>query len=147
MGQVKNFYTAREIYTRFFTIKSSNGKSGLNLQLPKAYLATTAKRLVIDQSRRQCIERAYLAELKLATAMMDHAPSPEQLLSVMQVLERISVALEGLARKPQQAFLLHYLEGKTHAAIAGQLGVSDRMVRKYLVQALVHCYQACDPTE
>ncbi len=129
---------AQDTFTRVLTLSQT-----LNLQTPKAYLVTTAKRLIIDQSRRQCIERAYLAELALAAKTMDHAPSPEQILTVLQILEQISAALEGLAEKPQQAFLLHYLEGQTHSAIADQLGVSDRMVRKYLVQALMHCHQAC----
>ncbi len=117
----------------------------LNLQEPRAYLTTTAKRLIIDQSRRQRIEQAYLAELALITETLEYAPSPEELLAIMQILERISSALLGLGDKPQQAFLLHYLEGKTHVEIAGQLGVSDRMVRKYLVQALMHCSMSCDP--
>lgn len=113
----------------------------LDLQEPRAYLTTTAKRLIIDQARRQRVEQAYLAELALAAEALDHVPSPEQILATIQVLERISAALEGLAQKPQQAFLLHYLEGQTHAEIANHLGVSDRMVRKYLVQALMYCCQ------
>lgn len=73
--------------------------------------------------------------------MHDGFPSPEQILTAIQTLERISIMLEGLGKRPRQAFLLHYLEGCTHTVIASQLGVSDRMVRKYLAQALVHCYQ------
>ena len=117
----------------------------LNLQEPRAYLTTTAKRLIIDQSRRQRIEQAYLAQLALIAETFDHMPSPEELLAVMQILEQISAVLESLAQKTRQAFLLHYLDGQTHAAIASQLGVSDRMVRKYLVQALMHCARIGHP--
>ncbi|MDR4653398.1 MAG: sigma-70 family RNA polymerase sigma factor [Nitrosomonas sp.] len=111
------------------------------LQEPRAYLVTTAKRLLIDQTRKQRIEQAYLAELTRAAEAMDGFPSAEDIAAAVQILDKISQILAGLAEKPRQAFLLHYFDGLTHAAIGEQLGVSDRMVRKYLVQALVHCHQ------
>ncbi|MBX3629707.1 MAG: sigma-70 family RNA polymerase sigma factor [Nitrosomonas sp.] len=111
------------------------------LQEPRAYLVTTAKRLLIDQTRKQRIEQAYLAELTRAAEAIDGFPSAEDIAAVVQILDKISQILAGLAEKPRQAFLLHYFDGLTHAAVAAQLGVSDRMVRKYLVQALVHCHQ------
>ena len=111
------------------------------LQEPRAYLVTTAKRLLIDQTRKQRIEQAYLAELTRAAEAMDGFPSAEDIAAAVQILDKISQVLTGLAEKPRQVFLLHYFDGLTHAAIGAQLGVSDRMVRKYLVQALVHCHQ------
>jgi len=89
-------------------------------------------------------EKAGLAELSLAMADHPGAPSPEQILMTSQALAQISAILEGLAERPRQAFLLHYLDGDTHAEIAAKLGVTDRMVRKYLVSALLHCHDAVD---
>lgn len=113
-----------------------------HMEVPRAYLVTTASRILIDEARRQRIEQTYLAELSRQAETHDGFPSPEQILIAVQTLEKISAMLAGLAKKPRQAFLLHYLEGSTHAAIAIELGVSERMVRNYLTQALVHCYQA-----
>ncbi|MCC7136764.1 MAG: sigma-70 family RNA polymerase sigma factor [Nitrosomonas sp.] len=115
------------------------------LQEPRAYLVTTAKRLLIDQTRKQCIEQAYLAELTRTADAMDRFPSAEDIAATVQILNKISQVLEKLSKKPRQAFFLHYFDGLTHAAIAVELGVSDRMVRKYLVQALVHCHQFHTP--
>lgn len=114
----------------------------LYLNEPRAYLTTTAKRLMIDQVRRRQIEQAYLAELALLAEAVEGFPSPEQTLVAIQALEQIGAALDGLAEKPLQVFLLHYLDGQTHAEIALHLGVSTRMIRKYLVQALLHCHRA-----
>ncbi len=111
---------------------------------PRAYLITIAKRLLIDQARRQRIEQLYLAELALAAETVEGFPTPEQTLAAVQALEQIAVVLQGLAERPRRAFLLHYLDGQTHAQIASRLGVSSRMIRKYLIQALLHCYQALD---
>ncbi len=119
----------------------------LGLREPRAYLTTTAQHLLIDRARRQALERAYLAELAaLADSQPGLGPSPEDTLAALQALQQISAALDGLPPKPARAFLLHYLDGEPQDAIAASLGVSPRMVRKYLVQALLHCHTAMDRT-
>ena len=115
----------------------------LAMREPRAFLTTTAQRLLIDRARRQTLERTYLAELAaLAQQNPGFAPSPEDSLAVLQALEQISAVLEGLPPKPARAFLLYFLEGEPQPAIAAALGVSTRMVRKYLLQALLHCHAA-----
>lgn len=115
----------------------------LGVQEPRAYLVTTARRLLIDRSRRQAVEQAYLDELALRAQDLPGHPSPEDVLMAVQALEQIGAALDGLAPRAREAFLRHYLEEQTHAAIAEALGVSSRMVRKYLAQALLHCAALC----
>jgi RNA polymerase sigma factor (sigma-70 family) len=119
-----------------------NSTELLSLKEPRAYLTTTAQRLIIDQARRRQIEQAYLAELTIRAEYIDCAPSPEQIVLAVESLLRISTALDGLAAKPRQAFLLCYLDECSHGEIAAALSVSTRMVRKYLAQALVHCHGA-----
>lgn len=114
----------------------------LGMREPRAYLTTTAQRLLVDRARRRTIEQAYLAELARMAETVEGYPSPERTLAVLQALEEIGAALEGLPGKAREAFLRHYLDGEPHAAIAAHLGVSTRMVRKYLVQALLHCRRA-----
>jgi DNA-directed RNA polymerase specialized sigma24 family protein len=47
--------------------------------------------------------------------------------------------LARLPRKVSDAFLLAQLHGLTYKQIALQLGVCERMVKKYMAQALLHC--------
>ena len=110
----------------------------------RPWLLTIAKRLLIDKSRRRQLEQAYLAELQLSLQATAVAPSSEQILMAVQTLELIASALDTLAEKPRQAFLLRYVDCLTQADIAGQLGVSITMVRKYLVQGLVACHEFID---
>ena len=49
-----------------------------------------------------------------------------------------------MQEKARQAFVLYYLDGLTQCEIARQLGLSDRTVRKYLIQALLHCSHSLD---
>lgn len=111
----------------------------LGIQEPRAYLTTTAKRLLLDRARRQVMEQTYLAELSRTVQYLDGHPDPQEILLAVEALEQIAKALQGLAENASNAFLLHYLDGQTHEEVAAQLGVSTRMVRKYLVQALVRC--------
>ncbi len=131
---------AQDTFLRILTSRDAL----LAMREPRAYLATTARRLIIDQARRRQLEQAYLAELALMAEQLEGFPSPEQTLAALQALDQISAALEGLAEKPRSAFLLHYLDGQKHAEIADRLGVSTRTVRSYLVTALMHCHQALE---
>ncbi|WDS36593.1 sigma-70 family RNA polymerase sigma factor [Pseudoxanthomonas sp.] len=110
-----------------------------DMREPRAYLTTTATRLLLDRARRQAIEQSYLRELAALVETLPGAPSPEETLAALQALEQIGAALQRVPVKPRTAFLLHYLEGQPHTVIAARLGVSTRMVHKYLVQSLLHC--------
>ena len=111
----------------------------LGVQEPRAYLTATAKRLMLDRARRQIIEQSYLAELALTMEQAEGYPGPEEILLAVEALEQISAALQSVAANARDAFLLHYLDGQTQAEVAAALGVSTRMVGKYLVQVLVKC--------
>lgn len=107
------------------------------IQEPRAYLTTTAQRLLIDRARRAAIEEAYLTELALWMQEEDFHPSAEQSAQVLEMLNLVGTALQPLSVRAQEAFLLHYFHGETHSSVAAQLGVSTKSVQKYLIQALV----------
>lgn len=107
---------------------------------PRAYLVTIARNLMIDQVRRKRIEQAYLNELSQMEYMLDTIPSPEDQLQVVQAIDQICQALIRVSEKAQQAFVLHYFEGLTHKEIAEIIGVSTKMIQKYLANCLVQCY-------
>ncbi len=109
---------------------------------PRAYLTSIAKNLLIDQVRRKKIEQAYLDGLSQMEYMLDGVASPEEQMQIIQALDQMCKALEDVSAKAQQAFILHYLEGYTHKETAEQLGVSTKMIQKYLASCLIRCYQA-----
>ena len=111
---------------------------------PRAYLSTTARRLIIDQARRKQIEHAYLQELMLTVETLEGFQSPEQIHTTLQALEHIAFMLEGMHDNVRQAFVLYYLEDLTQQQIARHLKLSERTVRKYLIQALLHCSHSVD---
>lgn len=113
----------------------------LELQQPRSFLGTIARRLLVDRARREVLERAYLEALQCQVEIGEIMPSAEAVASALQLLEQLAKVLQGLAPRVRTAFLLRQLDGLTHDEIAHRLGVSTRMVRKYLVQALLHCHR------
>lgn len=111
-----------------------------SLKEPRAFLTTTATRLLIDGARRRKLEQAYLEALAVH-AEEGATPSPEAIHAALQALERIAQLLEGLAYKPREAFLLNRLDGLSYSEIAKVLGVSSSMVKQYMASVLVHCYR------
>lgn len=131
---------AQDTFARILNARESVA----TLREPRAFLSTTARRLIIDQSRRKKIENAYLQELALTAQALEGFQSPEQIFTTLEALEQIAFILEGMHEKARQAFVLYYLDGMTQCEIARQLGLSDRTVRKYLIQALLHCSHSLD---
>ena len=131
---------AQDTFTRILNARESVA----TLREPRAFLSTTARRLIIDQVRRKQIENAYLQELALTAQALEGFQSPEQILTTLEALEHIAFILEGMQDKVRQAFVLYYLDGLKQSEIARQLALSDRTVRKYLIQALLHCSHSLD---
>ena len=107
---------------------------------PRAYLTTIARGLLIDHWRRQDIERAWLETLAMAPQPL--APSPEEQALFLEALFHIDALLDQLKPTVREAFLLSQLDGLTYREIGERLGVGERMVKKYMAEAMMHCLLA-----
>jgi|TARA_R100001143_G_scaffold727_6_gene2009 RNA polymerase sigma-70 factor (ECF subfamily) len=101
------------------------------------FLCATAKNLCIDLWRRKEIEKAW--HDTLSSYPEETAPSAERQAAVLEALEEINLMLSELPTKAAKAFLLAVVCQMTDAETAIQLGVSDRMVRKYVAKAMLAC--------
>ena len=127
---------AQDTFIRLLTF------SGLaNIKEPRAFLTTTASRIIIDDVRRKTLERNYLERYYYYHGEQACAPSEESLLVVTQSLSVIINMLGDLPIKCQQAFLMNRLDGMSHSEIADQLSVSKSMIKKYMAKVMLHCYQ------
>lgn len=103
----------------------------------RAYLRTTAQNLCINLWRRQEIERAWM-DMLAATPQASY-PSAERQAIVLQALEEIGRMLQALSPKAARAFTLAVVCEMTDDEVGAELGVSGRMVRKYVAQAMLGC--------
>lgn len=116
------------------------------IKTPRAFLTTTATRLLIDLLRKRNIERKYLEALYQQQAN-NFIATPEQIKESIETLNEIAALLEGLPEKVYRAFLLCRLDGLSYAEIGNELGVSTSMVKQYIARAMVHCYQVAYPDQ
>jgi RNA polymerase sigma-70 factor (ECF subfamily) len=124
---------AQDTFLRLLT----KGRDLPAVREPRAYLSTIAHSLLVNHWRRQHIERAYLEAL--ADRPEQYVPSPESRELIIESLVQIDTLLNKLPEKVRTAFLMSQLDGLTYALIAESLGVSERMVKKYMAQAMLHC--------
>ncbi|HWK52921.1 MAG TPA: sigma-70 family RNA polymerase sigma factor [Hyphomicrobiales bacterium] len=105
----------------------------------RAYLRSMAQGLCINLWHRREIEQAWLDTL--AARPEQFAPSPERQAMVLEALQEISAMLLDLPPKAARAFLLGEVCRMTDREVADELGVSSRMVRKYVAQVMLRCLQ------
>ena len=108
-----------------------------SLQTPRAYLTTVAQRLLIDHYRRLSLEQAWLETLAQQPELL--VQSPEERLLILETLQRLDAMLAGLPCAVRSAFLMSHIDDLPYAEIAARLAVSERTVKRYMVQAFEQC--------
>jgi len=105
----------------------------------RAYLRAMAHGLCVNLWHRREIERAWLETL--AARPVEFAPSAEHQAMVLEALHEVGALLLELPARVARAFLLTEACQMSQHEVAADLGVSTRMVRKYLAQAMLACMQ------
>ncbi|MCB5186752.1 sigma-70 family RNA polymerase sigma factor [Methylobacillus caricis] len=119
-------------------IKLLNHSNLSELAQPRAFLTTTATRIMIDMIRRRHLETTYLQFLQLSKSEQ-FVDSPEQLAIAVESLVAIANMLDSVSPKAREIFLMNRLDGMKHAEIAVHFGISIPRVRQYLAQVIVKC--------
>ena len=101
----------------------------------RAYLSHMARGMCTDLWRRQQIEYAFYQAL--AECELEYVQSAEYEYTIIQTLIQVDNMLAKLPEKVARAFWLSQLEGKRYQEIAIELEVSERMVKKYMAQAML----------
>jgi RNA polymerase sigma factor (sigma-70 family) len=140
-GKVGSDHEAREVaqeaYVRLLSLDQPGAVSYL-----RAFLFKTAGNIAIDRRRRhQYFDRVAGPQL---FAELTENRTPERQLSGEQTLRQLGILIEGMPAKCRQCFVMNQIQGVDAATIAAQLGITDSMVRKYVVRALLHCRQFID---
>jgi len=121
----------------FFRLLLAPGDCLESNPAPRPYLATIAKRLMLNLYRRRTLEQAYLEALAHVSA--NRTPTLERQILVIEALHEIDAILSRLPTKARKAFLLCQIDGCDQQTIAHTLGVSIRTVQRYLTMAFEEC--------
>src|SRR5882757_3359996 len=128
---------AQEAYVRLLSLDQPGAVSYL-----RAFLFKTAANIAIDRRRRhQNYDRVAGRQL---FAELTENRTPERQLSGEQTLRHLGILIEAMPAKCRESFVMNQIQGLDAATIAARLGITDSMVRKYVVRALLHCRQYMD---
>lgn len=124
---------AQEAYARLLRLDQPGAVS-----LLRAYLFKTAANLAIDRIRHRSTCRNAEPKLALWDEQAEE-PTPEQLAMRRQEARLVTEYLGELPERHRQAFILYRLHDLSIDEVAARLGVTDRMVRNYIVKVMAHC--------
>lgn len=122
---------AQEAYVQLLQLE----KPG-NVSLLEAYLFKIARNIAIDRVRRRRV-RAEHAQDAATHSLFESGVEEEYLAG--EDLKVFWTAVRELPDKCRKAFVATKFQDLPAEDIAPQLGISPRMVRKYVVHALVYC--------
>lgn len=126
----------QDVFVRILSISDASSKLQA-VREPRGYLATIARRMLIDHFRRTRLERAWLQALIEQPEAEEI--SLENRVILLETLCELDAMLTGLGANVRRAFLLSQLEGMPYKIIAQTLGVSLITVNRYVAKALQHC--------
>lgn len=136
LSRVRSQQEAREIaqeaYVRLLGLHQPGAVSYL-----RAFLFKTAANLATDRLRKDDVHERAL-DLPLFREFAD-SRTPERRVSGAQQMQRLERLLDELPPKCRQAFVLNRFYGMDFADVAREMGLKERMVRTYVVRALLFC--------
>ncbi|MDY6945713.1 MAG: sigma-70 family RNA polymerase sigma factor [Pseudomonadota bacterium] len=131
---------AQEAYVRLLSLDDSGAVSFL-----RAFLFKTAANLAVDRLRtrnrqRQAISAGLCDELR-------EAPTPDHEAAQAEEAEIVRRLIGELPPKCRRVFLMHRIDGEDFSQIAKQMDLSERMVRHYVLRAVLHCRAGLDAAQ
>ena len=134
-SRLKDIQAAREVaqeaYVRVLELENLGAVGFL-----RSYLFKVAGNLAIDRMRQQQ-SRARLDRISDIDDFLDNLP-PERTVIAREELVYLGRVVGELPAKYQQAFRLHRLEDQPFDEIAREMGLKERMVRRYVTNALLY---------
>ena len=126
---------AQEAYVRLLQLDRIGTVSYL-----RSYLFRTALNIATDRLRSTSVRNAAHRDPMFDPGVNELTPDRAALAE--DELRVVAIALESLPAKPRYAFLLHRFADLDLDEVAERLGVTERMVRNYVLQALLCCRAA-----
>lgn len=117
-------------------IKLSTLEDTTAISNPPAFMQRVARNLAVDHYRKERRRTSLDEELKdILWESVDEA-SPERILMGREMLAAVERKLAELPAQSRDIFLMNRFQGKTHRAIAEELGVSEQTVYYHIRRVL-----------
>lgn len=128
---------AQEVYLRLLRADKLE-----HIDEPQAYLYRVASNVAAEWRMRACYAKPHSeAELDALVA----SSTPESILDESQFREQLNAALAGMPAMVRAVIFLKLRDGESHEKIAERLGITPRMVRRYLTAGYAHLRRSITP--
>lgn len=104
-----------------------------------ALLYVCARNVAIDELRRRRNDCEHAGSEAEGANVPDGSPPPERQAQAAQQLSVLLALLDELPPKCRRAFVSYKLDGMEYRDIAASMGITESMVRKYVIKAVAHC--------
>jgi RNA polymerase sigma factor (sigma-70 family) len=121
----------QDVYVRVYEAASK--------QLPestKSFVFTTARNLLVDNVRHEKVVPIEAVENIEALVVAADEPGLETQVAARDELRHLQSALEHVAPRAREAFVLHHAHGLRQSEIAGRMGISVKTVSYHLNEAV-----------
>lgn len=123
---------AQEAYVKVLQLEPREGA----VSYLRSYLFRVAENLAVDRMRQRRV-RMRLDQLEPSDGLFQEA-NAERAVVAEQELALLRCAVAELPDRCREAFRLHKLEDRSFEEVARLMGVSERMVRKFIARALTY---------
>lgn len=100
------------------------------------YLFTIANNLIVDQERRNALQRSFNDDQHHRAEGMVQEITPEKIVDAERELVTIKQVIMELKPSWRQAFILNRFHYMTYRQVAEQMGVTVKQVENFIAQAL-----------
>jgi RNA polymerase sigma-70 factor (ECF subfamily) len=118
-----------------------------------ALLFVTARNIATDilRTRRSALQKSLDAQddaaSERAASLADESPLADRIIEARQALAVIGKILDELPQKCRSAFIAYRFEAMSYPEIAQRMGVTESMIRKYVLRAAAHCAERFEELE
>lgn len=102
-------------------------------------LYVCARNAATDELRRRQHSDARAGSQAEGAQIADEAPSPDRGAQAAQELTLLISLLDDLPPKCRSAFIGYKIDGLDYGEIASRMGITESMVRKYVIKAVAYC--------
>lgn len=130
---------AQEAYARMLKLDESDTISHM-----QAYLFKIASNIAIDRMRSQGRQPPHLPFDGVSDGIPAPAVGVDRIVAAREQLSLIKEIVAELPPKCRKAFLLYKFNDHSYREIAEQMQLTESMIRKYVIRAIVYCRSRLD---
>lgn len=141
MRAVKDPHEAQDLVQQTFERVLAKMHTGEPIEQTRPLLFEIARNLLIDRHRRLQV-RQHENDDVLDEMAGPSAREPEAIYAGMQRGQVLVATIERLPPRCRQAFVLHKIEGRSHAEVAAAMGIGINAVERHIMLAVAACRKA-----